>query len=139
MRQNLRTYNKVSNETAVMESDCHQLILLLMRGAMDRMAQARGAIERRDIVLKHDRLNKAISILSGLQDGLDFKADEAIASNFYQLYDYMMRRLVDAGAEMSVEPIDECLRLLAPIAEAWATIPEDVKQSVISQKQQVEQ
>lgn len=134
MRQNLQAYKKVSNDAALQEADCHQVILLLMRGALDRMAQAKGAIERREIAVKHDRINKAIGILNGLQNGLDFSENPDIASNFYELYDYMVRRLIDAGAEMSVGPIDECIGLLAPIAEAWALIPEDVKQAVIRQK-----
>ena len=134
MRQNLQAYKKISNDAALQEADCHQVILMLMRGALERMAQAKGAIERKDIPAKHDRINKAISIINGLQDGLDFNANRDIASNFFELYDYMVRRLIDAGAEMSVEPIDECIGLLAPLAEAWAMIPDDVRQSVIQQR-----
>ena len=135
MRQNLQAYKKISNDAALQEADCHQVILMLMRGALDRMAQAKGAIERREIAVKHDRINKAIGILNGLQDGLDFSENPDIARNFFELYDYMVRRLIDAGAEMSVTPIDECLGLLAPIADAWANIPDSVKQDVIQKRQ----
>lgn len=135
MRQNLQAYKKISNDAALQEADCHQVILMLMRGALDRMAQAKGAIERREIAVKHDRINKAIGILNGLQDGLDFSENPDIARNFFELYDYMVRRLIDAGAEMSVTPIDECLGLLAPLADAWANIPDSVKQDVIQKRQ----
>lgn len=135
MRQNLQAYKKVSNDAALQEADCHQVILMLMRGALERMAQAKGAIERREIAVKHDRINKAIGILNGLQDGLDFAENPDIARNFFELYDYMVRRLIDAGAEMSVGPIDECMGLLAPIADAWANIPDSVKQDVIQKRQ----
>ncbi len=135
MRQNLQAYKKISNDAALQEADCHQVILMLMRGALDRMAQAKGAIERREIAVKHDRINKAIGILNGLQDGLDFAENPDIARNFFELYDYMVRRLIDAGAEMSVGPIDECIGLLAPIADAWANIPDSVKQDVIQKRQ----
>lgn len=138
MRQNLKAYRQVSNNASLQEADCHQVINMLMRGALERMAQAKGAIQRNDITEKHDRINKAIGIIYGLQDGLDFDADREISSNFHELYDYMVRRLIDAGAEMSVEPIDECIALLAPIAEAWASIPESVKQDVIRQKHQAQ-
>ncbi len=134
MRQNMQAYKKISNDAALQEADCHQVILLLMRGALERMAQAKGAIERRDITVKHDRINKAIGILNGLQDGLDFEANREIANNFFELYDYMVRRLIDAGAEMSIEPINECIALLAPLAEAWASIPDEIRQSVIQQR-----
>ncbi len=138
MRQNLKAY-QVNNNASLHEADSHQIITMLMRGALDRMAQAKGAIQRQDIDAKHDRINKAIGILYGLQDGLDFNADQEISSNFYELYDYMVRRLIDAGAEMSVEPIDECIGLLGPISEAWSNIPEEVKQDVIRQQQEKHQ
>lgn len=136
MRNNLQAYNNVSKVASLETADSHQVIQALMQGALERMAQAKGAIQRNNIDEKHDRVQKTIGILEGLQQGINFDIDHDISDNFHGLYDYMIRRMIDAGAEMSVEPIDECIALLSPILEAWTQIPMEVRAEVIEKQAQ---
>ena len=45
----LRQYQKVGAHAQTSEASPHRLVQMLMEGGLDRIAQAKGAIERKDI------------------------------------------------------------------------------------------
>jgi flagellar protein FliS len=66
----LRQYQKVNSHAQTSEASPHRLVQMLMEGGLDRMAQAKGAMERKDIP-KRALIGKAIGIIGGLREGLD--------------------------------------------------------------------
>ena len=120
----LRQYQKVNSHAQVSEASPHRLVQMLMEGGLDRMAQAKGAMERGDIALKGLMLGKAVDIIIGLRDGLNPEKTEDPASlqQLDNLYAYMMTRLMTANRENSVEMIDEVSGLLATLKSGWDEI-----------------
>jgi flagellar protein FliS len=59
----IKAYQKTSVKQDVSTADPHKLTLLLIQGAMDRIAYAKGAIDRKDFVDKAKFVTKATSIL----------------------------------------------------------------------------
>lgn len=56
-------------------------------------------------------------------DSLDFQAgDGKIPRELGRLYDYMMRRLLAANAQVADEPLAEVLDLLCSLLSAWEQI-----------------
>ncbi len=90
-------------------SDPHQLILMLMDGALDRLAQARGCMANGAAADKNQLLSSAIAIIDELRISLDLKAGGPIAANLDDLYDYMCRQLVKANLHNRVETVDEVI------------------------------
>ena len=115
-------YQQVSTSGAAY-ADPHQQVLMLMDGALDRIAQAKGAIGREAQAEKGELLSKAIAIVAGLQAGLDHSAGGDIAANMAQLYEYMQRRLLHANLRNDVEALDEVAGLLRELRTAWAAMP----------------
>ena len=60
---------------------CHCLIQMLMQGVLQRLAEAKGAMQRNVIADKGEAIGKAITILSGLDDCLNKYIDRAMAGN----------------------------------------------------------
>ncbi|WP_341501715.1 flagellar export chaperone FliS [Gallaecimonas sp. GXIMD4217] len=135
VRGNARQYQQVSKQSSLASADPHRVILALMQGALESMNVAKGAMQRQDFEVKAKAINKTIRIVGGLQDGLDIQANPEIGENFYNLYDYIIRRLGEASVSMDESIIDELQSLLAPIAEAWAQIPDEAKQQAAVQRQ----
>lgn len=104
-------------------ADPWELTRMLFDGALERIAQARGAIEHRDIVRKGERIGKAIAIIDGLRGSLDFEAGGELAQNLDGLYDYVQRRLVTANARSDLEALDEAGALIREIRSGWDAIP----------------
>lgn len=115
----LSFYNQVNSQTGVVDADPHRLIQLLLDGALDRIAQAKGALMSGDVAGMGESLGKAMGILTGLQGSLDLERGGDIAVNLDRLYDYMSLRLLDVHRERQAAPLDEVVGLLASIKSGW--------------------
>ena len=120
----LRQYQKVNSHAQISEANPHRLVQMLMEGGLDRMAQAKGALERGDIALKGLMLGKAIDILIGLRDGLNPEKTEDPASieQLDALYVYMTNRLMVANTSNDAAIIDEVSGLLETLKSGWDAI-----------------
>ncbi|WP_372599870.1 flagellar export chaperone FliS [Amphritea sp.] len=116
-------YQKVSLNSALAHASPHQQILMLMNGALERIATAKGAIDRQDTVQKGTSISKAISIIGGLQASLaDIESNE-IAQNLDNIYVYMTQLLMQANLESSQDKLNEVMTLILDIKSAWEKIP----------------
>jgi flagellar secretion chaperone FliS len=105
----------------------HRLVQMLMEGALDKIAIAKGAVERKDIQARHDHIFWAESIINGLRSSLDFDKGGEIARNLDALYDYMSRRLLEANNRNDAAILDEVSDLMKEIKGAWDTMPENIR------------
>ncbi|MBI2731955.1 MAG: flagellar export chaperone FliS [Aquabacterium sp.] len=116
-------YRQIDIETGVSGASAHQLITLLFNGALDSIAQAKGAMQQRNIEAKCAAVSKAVRIVDeGLKAGLDMRAGGELAQQLCDLYGYITMRLTQGNLRNDVNALDECARLLTPIRDAWVTI-----------------
>ncbi|MGM0632645.1 MAG: flagellar export chaperone FliS [Pseudomonadota bacterium] len=115
----LAQYQKINTESAVNGADPHRLIQLLMAGGLERLAQARYALEQNDLAAKGERLGKALSIIGGLQAALDREQAPELCDNLDNLYGYMQRRLLQANIDNDAAGIEEVRDLLQTIKSGW--------------------
>lgn len=66
---------------------------MLMAGALDKIATAKGHMLHENMSEKGRHISWAISIISGLQSSLDMESGGEVSANLDNLYDYMVRRL----------------------------------------------
>ncbi len=105
----------------------HRLVQMLMEGALDRIAAAKGGIERNDIEAKAAQVNWAISIIDGLRASLNLEVGGEIAANLDRLYEYMIRRLAHANVNNDIATLDEVAALLKELKGAWDSMPENIR------------
>lgn len=98
---------------------------MMFAGALERLAQARYAIEQRDFNNKGVLIGKAVGIINGLNNSLNMDAGGELSQNLSDLYDYMLRRISEANLNNDVQAIDDVMGLLRDIKEGWDAIPED--------------
>jgi flagellar protein FliS len=115
-------YNKMALHTGVDASSPHRLVQMLFEGALEKIAVAKGQMERKDTGAKGQHISWAISIIEGLRASLDMEAGGEIARNLNDLYDYMKRRLVEANLSNDMAVLDEVSSLLREIKDAWDAI-----------------
>lgn len=126
-KKNLQVYKTQSLEAEVSVADPHRIIQLMMQGVLERLAQAKGAITRRDFEMKSETISKAQALLNGLQDSLDLSQGK-LSDDLYALYDYMKERLTDASIKLDTNAVDEVASLMITIKSAWDQISESDKQ-----------
>lgn len=122
----VQNYSNVKVHSSVETASPHRLIQMLLEGALERIAQAKGAMVQNQIARKGELIGKAVAIVGGLQGSLNDKEGGALAANLDGLYDYIIRRLTQANYENNTEYLDECGRLLGEIKTAWDAIGNQV-------------
>lgn len=115
-------YQSVGVQTSIMDADSHRLIQLLYQGALDAMAQAKGAIERDDIETRNNCLNKAVQIVGGLRSFLDKEKGGDVAGNLERLYEYVEVTLFEANMNNDSAQIDHCAGLIREVKAGWDEI-----------------
>lgn len=135
----INAYKKGNLKQDIATADPHRLTLMLMQGALDRMAYAKGCMERKDLAGKSEHLSRVSAILLNLRDTLDLNIGGEVAQNLYALYEFMVQRLLDANVQNNLQIMDEVINLLLPIKTAWASIPEDAKQEAYEIQRQKRQ
>ena len=118
----MKQYQRVSVQSEVFEASPHRLIQMLMDGGLERIAQARGAIQRERFAEKGELIGKAISIVGGLREPLDHKVSGGLSQNLDSLYEYMIRRLLDANRGNDIVALDEVSGLLREVKTGWDAI-----------------
>lgn len=102
--------------------DRTQLILCMMDGAINRIVTATGHMQRNEVAAKGEAIGRAISLIDGLRTSLDPARGGEIAANLERLYEYMMRRLVEANFRNDAACLAEVAGLLDEIRSGWAGI-----------------
>jgi flagellar protein FliS len=116
-------YQRINVETSMHTMDQHQLVSLLYQGVLGSIATARGALARGDVPTKCSSIGKAVRILEeGLSTALDREQGGALAENLGALYDYCLRRLIQANARNDDAMMEEVMHLIEPIAQSWNEI-----------------
>jgi flagellar secretion chaperone FliS len=120
----LAAYRSTSAHAGVAAADPHGLILMLMDGALDRIATARGLMSNGSGAAERAQLlHRAVAIIDELRNSLNFKAGGDVSINLDALYEYMCTRLMQASASSKPEWLDEVSRLLNEIRAAWLLLP----------------
>jgi len=123
----LSQYGKVAAQSEGEFASPHRLVQMLMVGALDKMAAAKGCIQRNDLEGKSAQITWATSIINGLRASLDPERGGEIAANLDDLYSYMLQRLVDANVANDVAIMDEVIGLMLEIKGAWDAMPEHIR------------
>lgn len=119
-------YSSVKVHSGIDDASPHRLIQMLFEGALERIAQAKGAMLQRQIARKGELINKASNIVGGLQGSLNDVEGGTLAEHLDGLYDYIIRRLAQANFSNDPAILDECGRLLGEIKSAWDAIASEV-------------
>ena len=126
-------YKQIGVETAGAEP--HRLISMLFDGALESIAQARGALAAKDIEAKCRHISKGVRIVEeGLRGGLDLRVGGEIAHNLHALYGYIAARLTQANLRSDDAALEECVRLLSPLREAWLAIRTDASAQTLKKE-----
>lgn len=132
-RKHIKAYTTQNLQAEMAVADPYRVIQLMMQGCIERLAQSKGAIERRDFEGKSVAISKCMALINGLQDSLDFSYGK-IPEDLFALYEYMKQRLLDASRNMDVAPLDEISQLMLTIKSGWDAIPVEEREQALAKQ-----
>jgi flagellar secretion chaperone FliS len=116
MQSAARTYF----QTQVTTTTQGDLLIMLFDAALKFLAQARDKIIERDYAKKGILISNALDILAELQATLNPSKGGKMAENLSKLYIYCSTRLLMANRKLDTDPLDETVRILTGLREAFA-------------------
>lgn len=117
-RKGTQSYRK----TNVMTADPKRLILMCYDGAIDTLKIGKQKMAERNYEGKSKEFIKAQDIINELLCALDFEKGGSIAKSLDSLYNYMLRRIIEADLEKNVMAVDEVIGMLNELKSAWEEI-----------------
>jgi len=124
MRTSIKKYQNSFAES-VIDADPHTLISIIFKHILINVANAKGAISRKEVENKGKALTKAIALVGELQNSIDMEKGGEISINLFDLYQYIVGCLSDANLKNNSEKLDEVTDLISNIKEGWDSIPLD--------------
>lgn len=107
------------NQVRMTTSSPGELLLALYDGLFRFLNGAKICIERKELARGRELLSKSYAIISELYIALDHSMAPELCANLEALYAFSMDRVQLASRKALVEPIDEVVRVLSPLREAW--------------------
>ncbi len=96
-----------------------QLLVMMYDGLFRFLGEAVVAMRANDRARSGERISRAHSILEMLASTLEPEHAPELCENLLALYMFCMSRLVTANIQQSPERIEEVMRVLSPLRDAW--------------------
>ncbi|PTC01157.1 flagellar export chaperone FliS [Thalassospira xiamenensis] len=140
MNKGLNAYKQVGIKDQIATADPHRIIQMLMQGAIDRMAQARGAMERKDYAEKSAHISKSLAIVTALKSSLKpVDGAQELTDNMTALYDFVIEQLTAASATNQPKLLVDAAAIIQTLKEGWDEIPMEAREVAFQQQSQPEQ
>ncbi len=105
------------------------LLLALYDGLFRYLNQAKVCVQAKQMARGRELLSNSYAILSELYIALDHSVAPELCANLEALYGFCMDRVMLASRKAQTEPIDEVVRVLTPLREAWQiAVPQAVRE-----------
>jgi len=111
----LAAYQSVSVHGGVANADPHAMVLMLMDAAAERIATARGCIERGETARQARLLHSCVNILAELSGSLNMGEGGNLAKNLGDLYEYMLGKIASAGQNGQFRTPRHIIRLMVEL------------------------
>lgn len=121
-RAALQHYAAVQVQSSALDASPHRLTAMLFDGALERIARAKGHLQRGELARKGELISSVVAIVGELSGSLRRDAAPELVDRLAALYDYILGCLIKANASNRADLLDEASQLLGTLAEAWQSI-----------------
>ena len=118
---------KQYKESSIFTSSPQELTYMLYNGLVRFIMRAKVSLEQKDIPQTNEAIQRAQDIIMEFQNTLDKKYE--VSKNLELIYDYMLRRLIEANINKDVKVLEEVLGLAKELRDTWAEAMRIAKQS----------
>ena len=110
-------------ETDISSMSSEKMIVLLYERLVTDLESARKALLEKNRSEFAKQINHSQRIISELRGALDHSIGGEISQNLESLYSFMFHEQLELLLDHKVDHIDNCLKVISPLLEAWRQIP----------------
>ncbi len=100
-------------------------LMMLFAGLFKLISDAKLTMATGERVITRGKIHRAHAILEELVAALDRKAAPDLCDQLEPLYVFTMAHLLEANIKQDVTKLDDCLRILTPVREAFETVTKE--------------
>jgi flagellar protein FliS len=129
---------KSYRQTATLTAPPGQVVLMLYDGALRFLERARAGFSHEDPaalnMAVNNNLQRAQEIIRELNYALNMEKGGELAATLNRLYDYFEHRIIESNFKKTPEGIEEVIRHLSVLRDAWATMLKNQDMTVPAQE-----
>ncbi len=110
-------------ETDINSISREKMIVLLYEKMQSDLMSAKISLGENNRIEMTKKINHSQRIVSELRGALDHSIGGDISQNLESLYDFMFHEHLEVLVDLKVVHIENCLRVIAPLLDAWRQIP----------------
>lgn len=114
-------------QVLVSTSSPGQVLLALYNGIFRFLNGSKLAFQKGELASGREQLSRARAIINELDIALDHDVAPELCANLQGLYAFALDRLQKASVKGDLQLIDDVIRVLAPLREAWTTAVAEVQ------------
>ena len=118
----LKAYQSVDMESVAHGGRGVDLVLALYDGVIDAIGQAELFMKRNAFRDCGRQCSRALTILAGLRETLDFERGEPVASGLLRVYNAATSKIIGAQTRRDASWLREAKVTLGSVREAWAEL-----------------
>ncbi|NRG47008.1 flagellar export chaperone FliS [Bacillus sp. CRN 9] len=104
-------------QTSVNTATPAELTLMLYNGCLKFIAMAKQAMEQADVSRRNELIQKSQNIIQEFMVTLN--SDVAMSNDLMRIYDYILRRLIDANTNNDLEALTEAEGMVLDLRNTW--------------------
>jgi flagellar protein FliS len=129
--------SEIYRQTQVTTVDKGRLIIILYEGAIKFIREAIKAQAEGDIPTKASCINRALDIISELNQSLNMQDGGEIALNLRQIYKFWNEHLLKAKVSRDGQGLKDVEGMMVSLAQAWEVVCNDPEASKAAPKASV--
>ncbi|MDR1657785.1 MAG: flagellar export chaperone FliS [Deltaproteobacteria bacterium] len=125
---------EIYRQTQVTTVDKGRLIIILYEGAIKFIREAIKAQETGDIPLKASSINRALDIITELNQSLNMQEGGDIAANLRRIYKFWNDHLLKAKVSRDGQGLSDVESMMSSLAQAWQVVCQDPEAAKVTPK-----
>ena len=118
----LRAYQAVRSVSMAHGGKGAELVVMLYDGILESLHKIKGHTERKEWREAGQQYARALTIVAGLRETLDFDRGQPVANQLLEFYNAMTSQLVKAQASRDVVLLQNCIDLIANVRDSWGQL-----------------
>jgi len=112
-------YEQAKHESTALGGEPIDLVVALYDGVIDCLGQAQELFVRAELLEAGRKCSKALTILNGLRETLDFEQGEPVASQLLQFYNNVSSQIISAQVRKDVGLLKAASESMVSVKSAW--------------------
>jgi flagellar protein FliS len=125
---------EIYRQTQVTTVDKGRLIIILYEGAIRFIREAIKAQEAGDIPTKATSINRAMDIITELNQSLNMQEGGEIAQNLRRIYKFWNDHLLKAKVSRDGQGLTDVESMMVSLAQAWQVVCQDPEAAKVTPK-----